>query len=148
MKYHRQRYVDHRPDQNRWGDCARTALACLLDAPHVDDVPHFAALAGHDEQRGLDLMDEWLGRRGLRRLVFAFDGATGLDYLGEAMRVWNPDVPYCLVGATSRGHNHVAIYCNGRLVHDPHPSDEGVTAPAPDSGHYWIEIVASVPGTA
>ena len=145
MKFHRQLFPEHRPEEGIYGDCARTVIACLLDNVAPDDVPHFAEIADEDEEHGLRLVDDWLAAWGYRRLTFAFE--ADLEYVGKAMTMWNPGVPYCVIGQTSRGNNHVAIYRDGNLVHDPHPSDEGITAPTGE-GYYWIELIARVPNAA
>lgn len=38
----------------------------------------------------------------------------------------HPDTPYMASGKSSRGIDHVVIYMNGKLLHDPHPSGEGL----------------------
>ncbi len=38
----------------------------------------------------------------------------------------NPDKLYTASGDSSRGCTHIVVYKNGKLFHDPHPSDEGL----------------------
>lgn len=149
MKFHKQRFAHHDPDNGTRGDCQRTVLACLLDLDAPEDVPHFMDI--EDDEQAKDWMDCWLASRGLSRLVFAFDGQTpvhGEDrlwYVLEAMKVWNPGLPYCLIGQSERGFTHVSIYADDYLVHDPHPDGGGIVAPT-EEGYYWVEIIVAVPG--
>lgn len=50
------------------------------------------------------------------------------DYIEDidAWLIANPDTPYMASGKSSRGVDHVVIYKNGKLFHDPHPSGEGL----------------------
>jgi len=41
MRFHKQLITNHNPESGIFGDCQRTAIACLLDK-HPSDVPHFA----------------------------------------------------------------------------------------------------------
>lgn len=38
----------------------------------------------------------------------------------------NPDTPYMASGKSARGVDHIVIYMNGKLHHDPHPSNDGL----------------------
>lgn len=38
----------------------------------------------------------------------------------------NPGRPYTVSGKSSRGVDHIVIYQDGKLLHDPHPSNEGL----------------------
>lgn len=38
----------------------------------------------------------------------------------------HPDTLYTASGNSSRGCSHIVIYKDGKLYHDPHPSDEGL----------------------
>lgn len=47
----------------------------------------------------------------------------------EDIDVWlneNPNTPYMASGKSSRGVDHIVIYMNGKLFHDPHPSNDGL----------------------
>jgi hypothetical protein len=50
------------------------------------------------------------------------------DYISDIDQwlIDNPDTPYLASGKSSRGVDHIVIYQNGKLLHDPHPSGEGL----------------------
>ena len=50
----------HDPDNGVWGDCQRTAIACILDRD-VEDVPHFFH-DGCDGKTADKRIDDWLAR--------------------------------------------------------------------------------------
>lgn len=94
------------------GNCWQTAIACVLDL-ELDEVPHFVDL--HDTH-GIDwwhYTTEWLYHRGYE----IYRIPTHL-YTNEY---------YFVSGLSPRGNwFHVVIYRNGKMVHDPHPSGEGI----------------------
>ena len=66
MKFHKQLYR-HDPENGVWGDCYRTAWACLLDL-EPEDVPHFCE-GFTDDGAATAKLDAWLRERGLCRYV-------------------------------------------------------------------------------
>ncbi len=40
----------------------------------------------------------------------------------------NKDIPYMVSGLSPRGVLHVVIFKNGEMIHDPHPSGEGLVS--------------------
>jgi hypothetical protein len=63
------------------------------------------------------------------------------DYI-EDIDQWlieNPNTPYMASGKSSRGVDHIVIYMNGSLYHDPHPSNEGLAELWPK--HYAFQIL-------
>lgn len=59
----------------------------------------------------------WLASKGYRE-VYIKDIS---EWLKE-----NVDVPYFASGKSTRGVDHIVIYMNGKLLHDPHPSRDGL----------------------
>jgi hypothetical protein len=109
-------------DQTRFGDpdgnCLAACLATLLELP-LDEVPHFA---GEGWQYRLA---HWLGAHGLWALRFAPPQPSSLDdaaaWLDETVPGW------CIVsGQAPRGLLHATVWQGGELVHDPHPSRDGI----------------------
>ena len=64
-----------------------------------------------------DVKDVWLASIGYTE-----------EYI-EDIDAWlaeNPNTPYMASGKSSRGVDHICIYMNRELLHDPHPSNEGL----------------------
>lgn len=140
MREQKQAFL-HDPANNIWGDCYRTAVACLLDLPR-DSVPHVF----HDGCKGPvadKRMNDWLGQRGMTQFVVALDGNTPLDQLLNSM-LWanHSDVEYLLCGVSKNGTSHVVVCRGDAIVWDPAIDDSGITGPDPESGYWWITVIA------
>lgn len=137
MQFHTQLFR-HAPENGVWGDCMRTAFACLLDLP-PSSVPHF-----NDGGPGVDefneRVDAWL--RPLNKTIFniPYSGSSLQDVLTSFGAV-NPDRYYFVSGCSPRGVDHIAIALNEDLIHDPHPDGGGLVGPCSD-GYYWVSILA------
>lgn len=143
MTPHKQRFV-HNPAEGSWGDCERTAIACLLDlAP--DDVPHWNE--GQDgrgpiNERSVTIRRAWLAERGLF-LVSINLAADSFAEIMEWTALNHPDIHYLVGGSTDRGVNHVVICRNRSMVHDPHTSGDGLTGPS-DDGFWWVNFLGKL----
>ena len=132
---HKQEFA-HDPENGVYGDCFRTAIACLLDVI-VSSVPHFLHDGNADE--GIPRAQEYLKRHGLQLVEIPLDGdlesalAIGLEYL--------PGLNHLLVGESRTGCNHVVICRDGAIVHDPSQTDAGIVGPT-DTGHFWLGFLA------
>lgn len=96
----------------RMGNCLQAAIASVLDLP-LDEVPHFVQ---NDEDSDGEVnwstsLGVWLGLRGLQ-----------VDPTAEPL----PGEAYLVTGRSARGVMHMVVYRDGDLVHDPHPSGEGL----------------------
>lgn len=125
----------HRPDEGVFGDCQRTAIACLLDLD-PSQVPHHHRHLPDGEQRRL--LDEWLAPRGLKVVFMAFR-CEPAEMLA-VMKVANPGLFYMLSGTSRTGVNHVVIAQDDRVVHDPSLDDSGIIGPC-DDGCTYIEFL-------
>lgn len=110
MKKHIQTILQDHPTLQ--GNCWQTAIACVLDL-EPDSVPHFIQ---YDEDGIADWWDftlGWLLNRGYR--------------LERPNRHLYTNEYYLVSGPSPRGDfQHVVVYKNGKMVHDPHPSQDGV----------------------
>ena len=64
-------------------------------------------------------LDTWLASQG-----YTIERIPKKEY-----KTWlkkNKDIPYMVSGTSSRDVGHIVIYKNGKLFHDPHPSNEGL----------------------
>ena len=97
------------------GDCMRTAVAALLDLP-TEAVPHFALFS--EPGAWFDAFTLWLKGRGL----------------GISPRA-TPDVECLALGMSPRGVEHIVVMGPNGLVHDPHPSRDGI-----ESREFWALV--------
>lgn len=87
------------------GNCWSACVASLLELP-IEDVPYF--LDDWPEK-----FNRWIEARGFYAVTIADERF----------------VPggYCIIGGHSpRGIPHAVVGCRDRIVHDPHPSREGL----------------------
>jgi len=102
------------------GNCWQTVLACMTDK-EIDEVPHFVDI--DENQGGPDWFYYsymWLWEQGYRLVQYdEYPTKQGTD---------EPWDGYVMVsGLSPRGDfHHVVIYKDGKLFHDPHPSQAGV----------------------
>jgi hypothetical protein len=153
MIYHKQKQFGQK------GSCYPTVLACLLDLS-LEEVPNFNNFywtgEEHDAMRKVfehkwetqewrdhnysiainmwhNSLTYWLASRGYIITVLPQDGIT--KWVED-----HKDIPYMVSGITSRGLQHIAIYKNGILHHDPHPDDEGIM----DDSNRLYEILEKI----
>lgn len=136
MKYHKQ-LIKHDPENGRWGDCARTAIACILDLEPAE-VPHFFD-GGVEAEEGLVQLQSWLRKLGLCLVMLPFLA----ENVAEALRIgrYIKHTEHMLVGKSPRGSNHVIVCRGEEMVHDPAPQNDGLAGPTAD-GHYWLSFLA------
>lgn len=137
MQFHTQ-LLQHDPDNGVWGDCMRTALACLLDLPCAQ-VPHFND-GGPDLPEFTRRIDAWLLR--IDKTIFNIPYAVkDLNEVLASFGRINPDRYYFVSGRSPRGADHIVVALNDQVLHDPHPDGGGLVGPCSD-GYYWISILA------
>lgn len=141
MIRHRQLFR-HKPESRIYGDCHRTAIACLLDI-QPEDVPHFYLLKVEAQERGESYdwraeVERFLNTHGITQADVAF-GST-LYELFKYMDAVNPQTLYLLGGESPRGVNHTVICRGGSFEWDPHPDDSFVVGPL-DSGYYEVTFL-------
>jgi len=123
----------HRPDAGEYGDCHRTAIACLLDLDR-DEVPNFGE--HYDNGDAFKAAEHaFLAGRGYGVVSYAFD--CSLEQLLAALEALNPGIYYLLCGESRTGVNHTVIGCGGMIAWDPSIDDAGIVGPC-DDGRYWV----------
>ena len=100
------------------GDCARAVIASLLDLS-ISAVPHFLHLANRTAEGFYHRIEEFLESHGYAMAWHA----TPMYHLHEGI-----DVYHYISGPSPRGGGlfHAVVGLNGNVVHDPHPSREGL----------------------
>lgn len=129
----------HEPHNEIFGDCHRTAIACLLDLEPWQ-VPHFTQLAntvpGYDWEEGVA---RFLEGRGLCSADVSFGGGD-LEGVFGYMHSRNPRAYYLLGGRSPRGTNHTVVCCGGGFAWDPHPAGDFLVGPL-SNGFYEITFL-------
>jgi hypothetical protein len=139
----------HRPQDGIFGDCHRTAIACVLDMD-AKDVPHFmdgAADKGEGE-KSHDRAEAWLNARGIATINILYPGETPIDEMLSTVAACNPrGKPVFILGGESRnGVNHSVACCDGEIVCDPSQDDSGIIGPC-DDGFYWLTFFGTLAAT-
>jgi hypothetical protein len=138
IKKQRQRFR-HKPDEGTFGDCHRTAVACLFNID-ADTVPHFGD--GLPEPAEFNRrIDVWLAERNLRQVTVPF--TCDFHELMVAMGQISPNVPYLLGGTSSTGVNHTVVCINSEIVCDPSQTDAGIMGPM-DDGTYQVTFFCPI----
>jgi len=105
----------HNPPEIR-GNCFPTVIACFLDLESAENAFQVQELFGQDDWM-IQLL-EWLNGKGWD--IGTLNGHLYTDefYLVTGVSPRNPKI------------NHVCIYQNGKLWHDPHPDGTGILTEA------------------
>lgn len=93
------------------GNCFSACIASLLEVD-IAEVPYFM-----DEKDWVAKLNRWLAPRGLY--------ATCFSYTPEDIKLWQPG-GYCILGGQSSRGSHAVVGRGREVVHDPHPSREGL----------------------
>jgi hypothetical protein len=129
------------------GNCWAAAIASMLELT-ITEVPNAEIFFDAPEEFAHfsdTVMNTFLAIRGLRYaydhrfMVFhpkAMDTETHGEMDIEALKIELKDRYYFGSGPSPRGVNHVCIYLNGQMVHDPHPSRDGLL-----EEKYFYELV-------
>ncbi|WP_407155195.1 hypothetical protein [Bradyrhizobium sp. STM 3557] len=138
----------HRPEQGIYGDCHRTAIACVLDMD-AQDVPHYMDASAYDDgaEAAHDRVEAWLNARGIVTINMLFPGETPLKDVLCTVSACNPrSRPVFILGGQSRnGVNHSVVCCDGEIVCDPSQDDSSIVGPC-DDGYYWLTFFGHVQG--
>lgn len=139
MKFTKQRFR-HDPDNGVYGDCHRTAIACVLDM-EPEDVPHFAEHFD-DADKFNAAAEAFLRSKGLTSVAIAFTGSLD-DVLATVARLNGDDLIYLLGGESRTGVNHTVVCRGDSIIHDPSLNDAGIVGPC-DDGFYWLTFFCSL----
>lgn len=132
----------HDPANGVWGDCYRTAIACLLDL-RPEEVPHLNEDTGAGDMADQDRkMAAWLGERGLT--VFSFPmGDAPIDTILTCLDSWNHGQRFMLTGTSTTGCNHVVICKDKAIEWNTSLTGAEIVGPC-DDGFWWITVLAKL----
>lgn len=114
------------------GNCFAAAIASIVEK-QITDVPNVEVLFDVDGVSWYGVMDAWLRANGFELVTnnqFVCFHTRYVSPSEEANRLRQCDMLrgrlYMASGMSPRGVMHVCIYKNGAMVHDPHPTREGI----------------------
>lgn len=137
----RKQLFRHRPEDEIFGDCHRTAIACLLDKEPWE-VPHFGHLYATVPDFNWRDHEEWyLRTQGYSRVSVCF---TDIEEMFKFMHGWNPAALYMLGGESPRGTNHTVICCGGGFYWDPAKDGGFLVGPLQGEGIYEASFLVPV----
>ena len=101
------------------GNCWAACIASLLELP-IEEVPNVEVFFDH-ETFWYDAMVTFLDLKG-----YSFKDSSNVFAMGLEIENYEHDKFYLVAGKSVRGVAHSVIYQNGKMVHDPHPTREGL----------------------
>lgn len=136
--------IPHKPDEGLYGDCWRTAIACLLDQDPLT-VPHFCN--GADKPGDLtwrqDTIDWLRYNYGVTLFTIPITDDGNLAGVLEGCSVNNPEAYYLVEGESIAG-GHVVIAQGGKIVHDPAGRTHDQSLVSGEDGVYFITTLVPV----
>lgn len=137
------------------GNCFQTAVACFLEIA-INQVPNVEVLfdiPGHEDM-WLNVMNTWLQNQGyIHRTADEFKcfhlktNEEKAMWLGRYGRAHTQDqyelsnMIYFVVGKSPRGVSHIVLYMNGKMIHDPHPSNDGLIPVEDELRSWYFEVI-------
>lgn len=111
------RFADFDVPPAQRGNCIQAAIASVFEL-ELDEVPNFIAA-----RSWFAALNHWLESSGLVAIMVPIT-----DFLVPA------DTLYLLIGTSPRGEwTHIVVCRNGEVIHDPHPSQDGLI-----EGARWV----------
>lgn len=114
------------------GNCFPAVIASILEVP-ITEVPNVEVFYHIKDPIWYHIMCQFLESHGwelntdLRFKVF-HDDEYGVESNERSKWIEEcRDKLYFVSGVSDRGVHHITIWKNGEMVHDPHPSRDGIT---------------------
>jgi hypothetical protein len=141
----RARFADmlelHDPGNGSIGDCWRACIASIMGLM-AEDVPHFVREAAEwTDQNSLEANHTWITSRWLQTRGYS------LVQIRNSLPHWTGDGFLCIAsGMSPRGFRHCVIYDGMEVVHDPHPSRDGLVDFDLDRDDCHLMLIVKTPG--
>lgn len=119
----------------QYADHQRAVIASLLHLP-ISEVPNFNQIAEGDPERIVEEIQKFLKPLGYAWLIMP---------AGKQLKLQGSDatVYHEIIGPVPRSDKlHAVVGKNGRIVHDPHPSEQGLSG-KPSKWQYSYLVKAS-----
>lgn len=123
-------------EQVRRGNCFAACIASLLELP-IEEVPNVEVFFQFEDSfywsevmseflrlKGYELMNDNMVKRFHPEFGYSFEGTDENGKISDYYKY--VDVYYLVSGKSAMGVSHICIYQNGKLIHDPHPTKEGL----------------------
>ncbi len=113
------------------GNCYAACIASLLEIP-ITEVPNIETLFDIEGQFFQDVMTTFLSHKGFELIsddrfkVFHDENYEPTNKTRSELLKDLKDQYYLVSGMSNRDVLHLVIYQNGKMVHDPHPTREGI----------------------
>ena len=139
------RFVDQEhlndPATGTLGDCVRACIASVLDLPR-EEVPHFLLKPDGTPCEAWWLQfHRWCRERGFFPVTVKWKDINGHYWW------WDSDQCYIVFGQSPRGQfQHAVVYQDTKLLHDPHPSREGIVGDPDEILLLARLVIAKEPG--
>jgi len=105
-------------EMGRRGNCFSACLASLFELG-IADVPNFYDVGGDDADAWWAAVRDWLRPRGFGVMSLSITPALLTKFEGY----------FIVCGQSARDLEHATIWRDGAMVHDPHPSQQGIVEP-------------------
>lgn len=130
----------HEPEKGIYGDCLRTALACLLGFTAIE-VPHFNDRSdGRNDDDVTRMYNDWLRNRELACISTYYSGSESIESVLDSANMHSFGLPYLLSGTSRTGVDHVVICQKDQIIWDPSITDAGIIGPL-KNGLWLVEFI-------
>ena len=104
------------------GNCFEACVASILEIP-LEEVVKLNNKGTINGKHWQVVFNEWLNKRGLWSFAAIFDGNHSITEILE-------HAGYSIIsGYSSRSLMHSTVWLGSKMVHDPHPSGNGIKKP-------------------
>lgn len=100
------------------GDCFSACVASILEL-QLDDVPNFHDF---DDKDFSDALDEWFNDRGMVYLEFDLTIGDATEFISQLDMVYTIGT---IRSPRARAIRHAVVCKGGKIIHDPHPNQDG-----------------------
>lgn len=97
------------------GNCMSACLASIFEVP-LGEVPNFFTVGGTEPDKWWKTCRDWLRTKGFGVMSLAVDSNILSMYEGI----------FIVSGKSNRGFEHAVVFKDGKIIHDPHPSLDGI----------------------
>ena len=107
------------------GNCYAACIASILELP-ITEVPNIETLYAMDGTFYYEVLCKWLAHLGYEMTTDGRFGCFHGDRTKDCFIEELQNQYYIVSGKSPRGIQHACIYKNGKMIHDPHPTREGL----------------------